>query len=242
MKRIVLAWRGLALNLGLVAAAGAAARFNFLWLTPLLVLAAELYSKPEGKSAKQQIIDNTPRWLGGLALITILSLQPRPGAQVIILAGYLGWLVWNKDSSKRRLSVAGLAQFFVLWALFLAAAIWRWPSMLVIMLAYGSAWALAQWQLEGQRARQVLSLSWALIVAQCSWVFLVWLVNYIVAGGLVLVPQAAVVITALGYCFGGIYQAHAESKLSRGRLAEYLFIGLILIAVVVAGTRWSGAI
>jgi hypothetical protein len=69
-----------------------------------------------------------------------------------------------------------------------------------------------------------------------------WLFTYTTAGGYLLVPQPALVLTALAYVFGSIYVAQREGKLSRGRLTEYLLIGLILIAIVAIGTSWRGSI
>jgi hypothetical protein len=67
-------------------------------------------------------------------------------------------------------------------------------------------------------------------------------VQYILLNGWVIVPQAAIVLTALGYCLGGIYVSHRRSQLSRSRLVEYLMIGLVLLAIVIAGTKWNGVI
>ena len=85
-------------------------------------------------------------------------------------------------------------------------------------------------------------MTWALIAAECAWVFWLWLVNYVIFNGFLIVPQAALVLTALGYCLAGIYTSHRRSQLSRARLVEYLMIALIMLVVVIAGTKWNGVI
>jgi uncharacterized membrane protein YdfJ with MMPL/SSD domain len=91
-------------------------------------------------------------------------------------------------------------------------------------------------------AVSVLAVTWGLIAAECGWVFSLWQVQYILLNGWFIVPQAAIVLTALGYCLGGIYISHRRSELSRSRLLEYLMIGLALLAIVIAGTKWNGVI
>lgn len=143
-----------------------------------------------------------------------------------------------------RLVIAGVAQFATLWAIFLSGAAWKWPMIYLLLLTYGSAYVTATWLLDPyeERARALLASVWSLIASECAFVFSIWLVNYIVRGGWVIVPQAALVITALGYVFASIYLAHKDSKLGRWRLAEYLLIGLLLIVIVAVGTKWSGTI
>jgi hypothetical protein len=130
-----------------------------------------------------------------------------------------------------------------LTAIFSANAIWHWPALLTLIAVYVTSLVVARsFFAEGERAARALAAAWGLIVAECSYIFSVWLVHYVLPGGVLLVPQAAIVITALGYCFGSIYLAHTSSKLSKARLAEYAIIGLCLIVIVITGTRWSGQI
>ncbi len=141
-----------------------------------------------------------------------------------------------------RLAVAGAMQFAALWAIYLAGAVWKWPMFWLLVLTYASAYISASWLLDGyeERARRLLATAWGLIAGEFAFVFSIWLVNYIIK--VVVLPQAALVISAIGYVFAGIYLAHKDSKLGRFRLAEYLLIGLLLIVIVAVGTKWSGSL
>ena len=88
----------------------------------------------------------------------------------------------------------------------------------------------------------VLAAAWALVAAEISWVLVRWLFVYVMPQGYLLIPQAAVVLAAMGYVFGSIYMAQRDGKLSRSRLTEYVLIGLILIAIVITGTPWRGSL
>jgi hypothetical protein len=164
--------------------------------------------------------------------------------QVLLVLIYLAWLIWRlgwSEGAKSGFVVAGAIQFFGLWAVFLAATAWRSiPTILIIAGAWGTSLVAAQtfFAVRPNRARMVLASVWALIVAELTWLFSFWLVDYTVLG--LLLPQPVLVITSLSYCFASIYLAYSESKLSRPRLAEYLFIGLILILLVASGINWNG--
>jgi hypothetical protein len=129
-------------------------------------------------------------------------------------------------------------------ALFLMAYIWRVPRPLMLVLIWGAVYvtsyqALAQ---RGERAAGVLAAAWALVATEASWVFLTWLISYIVPGNYLVVPQPALVLTALAYCFGNIFLAQRGGSLNRARFTEYMLIGLILIWIVIAGTPWRGTL
>lgn len=221
---------------------------NLAWLGLLVVVCIEIFCWwRAGKLILGTVEAETWLWLGALASVIIATLNPNRLSQVCLIALYGGWRWWLiKHSSSKKISMlaAAVTQGLVLWAVFLAAAVWHWPTLVVLALVWASGWLIARRMLsqEGDRAAGVLALSWALIVAECSWVFSLWLVNYIIFGGFLIVPQSALVITALGYCFAGIYSSHRRSQLSRSRLIEYLMIGLIILVIVIAGTKWNGVI
>jgi hypothetical protein len=81
-----------------------------------------------------------------------------------------------------------------------------------------------------------------LVAAEVAWVLQLWLFTYTTAGGYILVPQPALILTALAYCFGSVYWSQRQGTLSKGRLTEYLLIGLVLIVIVAVGTSWRGSI
>jgi hypothetical protein len=111
---------------------------------------------------------------------------------------------------------------------------------LVWMGAYLSVYAVLARR--GERTAGVMAATWGVVCVEVAWVLLSWLFVYTIGGGYILVPQPALILTALAYCFGSIYLSQREGTLSRGRLGEYLVIGLILIGIVVIGTSWRGSI
>ncbi|HSX14485.1 MAG TPA: hypothetical protein VLE72_01055 [Candidatus Saccharimonadales bacterium] len=184
--------------------------------------------------------------IGLVSLALVLSLNHNLIGQLIILAGYVWWrsgLLADQTTTHFDIWQAAWLEFISISAIFSAEAIWHWPLTLVLVSAYVSSVIIAySFFGEGERATRALSAAWGLIVAESSYVFSIWLVHYVLPGNILLIPQAAVVLTALGYCFGSIYLAHTSSKLSKARLAEYAIIGLCLIVIVIAGTKWSGSV
>ncbi len=179
-------------------------------------------------------------------LVLLLALNTSLVGQIILAIGYGLWRLGRShyaSSASFQVWQAGWLQFSALAAAFGAEAIWHWPVVLVLAMVYLASLVIARAFFSGgERAVGALAAAWGLIVVEASLLFSVWLVQYVLPKGVLLVPQPAVVITVLGYCFGSIYMAHSRSRLSRARLAEYAIIGLCLVVIVIAGTRWSGAI
>ncbi len=217
-------------------------RWLGIWWGLALIVGICIYWYWRGmKTASQSLLV-----LGLVSLAIVLALNHNLVGQLLMVAGY-SWWRYGMQGATPSLSFtiwqAGWLEFLSLTAIFSAQAIWHWPVILVLILVYVTSLIIARsFFAETERAARALSAAWGLIVAESSYVFSIWLVHYVLPGGVLLVPQAAVVITALGYCFGSIYLAHTSSKLSRARLAEYAIIGLCLIVIVIAGTKWSGQV
>jgi hypothetical protein len=216
------------------------------------VLAVELWALRPGRRVSQEartkhMLDRLPMLLVGLSVVLIIALSPRAITQVAVAGLYAVWRVWwSGEGSDRPAGLTNLLvmQAVVFEALFLMAAVWRTPNVLVIALVWLGAYLSVYTVLarRGDRVAGVMAATWALVAAQISWVLLWWLFTYTLGGGYILVPQPALILTALAYCFGSIYVSQRAGSLSRGRLTEYLLIGLILIAVVVIGTSWRGTV
>ncbi|MFI5240507.1 MAG: hypothetical protein ACHQUB_02265 [Candidatus Saccharimonadia bacterium] len=187
-------------------------------------------------------------WLSGFAVVGIITLNPVLVPQIIIGALYGFWRSYlvSGDASKQffRLRAAGVTQALVFWAIFLSAAVWHWNVIIILILVWSSSWLISYQALNDKidRSAGILSLTWALIAAECSWIFSLWLVNYILFNGLIIIPQPSLVLTAMGYCLAGIYVSHRRGQLSRARLVEYLMVGLVVLIIVIAGTKWNGVI
>lgn len=223
----------------------------FLHLLPLALLviaAAELYrARRRGYMNSPGLIHASSVWLASLSAVVFIGLQANHITQVVLALVYgvwRWWLIHYQHDEKHALGVAGVTALASLSAIYLAAAVWHLSGFIIVALTWAACWLVGMRMLEGteDRAKPVLVSAWSLIAAECAWLFSLWLVTYIILNGLLLLPQAAVVITALGYCLSGIYLSHKRSQLSRARLVEYLLVGLVLLVVVIAGTKWSSVI
>lgn len=215
----------------------------------LLALAFEVYrlGRRPAEDWLELLIGDSPLWVVTVSIGLLVGLLPRLVTQITLVVLLVIWRYWLEFGAVRLLAqlvVAGTMQFMALWAIFLAQSVWHWPTLLVLLLVWVASWLTARRVLASydDPAVSVLASAWGLVAAQCAWVFSLWQVQYILLNGWVIVPQAAIVLTALGYCMGGIYVSHRRSQLSRSRLVEYLMIGLVLLAIVIAGTKWNGVI
>ncbi len=229
------------------------ARYESWWpLAAALVVAVELWAMRPGArksvgSRVKYVLERTPHLLIGLSVVLIIAVSLREATQIVAAVLFALWRVWW--SRERVTAPAGLlnllfVQAAVFEAVFLVAAIWRPANWIVLSLvwlgAYVSVYAVLSRR--GERAAGVMAAAWAVVSVEVAWVLLLWLFTYTMSGGYILVPQPALILTALGYCFGSIYVSQREGTLSRGRLAEYLVIGVILIGVVAVGTSWRGSV
>jgi len=188
-----------------------------------------------------------PRLLVGLSAVLIIAVSLRAATQVAVAAMLAAARIWWTRSGHE--APAGLIRLLIVQAavfeaVFLMAAMWRPNNWIVIGLAWLGSYLATYAVLtrRGERAAGVLAAAWGVVVVEVSWVLLLWLFTYTMTGGYVLVPQPALILTAIGYCFGSIYASQREGTLSRGRLTEYLLIGLILVVIVIVGTSWRGTV
>lgn len=179
------------------------------------------------------------------SLIIVAAINTNLIGQILLVIGYCAWRLGQSSfqgSAGFKVAGAGWLQFMTLMAVFGAEAVWHWPTVVALAVIYLASVTIALDFFAGERAQRALATAWGLIVTEASLIFSIWLVAYVLPRSLLLVPQPAVVITALAYCFGSIYLAHKDSKLTKARLAEYAIIGLCLVVIVLAGTRWNGTI
>lgn len=212
----------------------------------VVVLAVELWPIRYRLTA-EEIWARVPQLVVGASCALIIALLPKVLAQLGVAGLYAAWRIWQPHFSAA--GPAGLlkllvVQIFAFEALFLMAAIWRSPRPLLIVLVWVVIYVTTYQALaaRGERAAGLLAAAWALTTAEASWIFLTWLVSYVSPGQYIIVPQAALVLSALAYCFGSIYTAQRQGQLNRMRLSEYLLIGLLLIWIVIAGTSWRGSL
>ena len=186
-----------------------------------------------------------PGLVVGLSATLIIASVPRQATQVAVAVLYGAWLVWRElepPKAPTKLVQLLLVQAVMFEAIFLMAAIWPIPSPVILIMVWAGSYftvyaALIQ---RGDKSAGVIAATWGVIAAEVSWILLMWLITYTMHGGYVLVPQPALILTALAYIFGSILSSSRQGNLSRGRLGEYMVIGLVLVMIVVLGTSWRG--
>jgi hypothetical protein len=226
-----------------------------LWpLAVLVVLGVELWPLRPGGSVSAErrrefLVERALPVMGGVAASLIIAASLRLAAQLAVAVAYGVWrLAWSPTVDKGRYGMAHLlvAQAVLFEAVFLVAAMptWHAPEGLVLLAVWVSAYlpVYAVLMRRSERAAGVMAATWGVVAVEIAWVLGLWLFTYTSTGGYVLVPQPVLILTGLAYCFGSIYASQRQGSLSRGRLTEYLLIGLILIAIVIAGTPWKGSI
>lgn len=222
---------------------------SWWWLAVLGVAAIELRGRlREGaQELGERALRLAPELLTISSLILTIAVLPRRASQLALLAGVAVWLAWRAraDAAATTSYVYLLVVQAVMFeAFFLAAAIWQVPAVITLILvwlgAYLSVYSVLKQR--GERTAGVMAATWAVIATEVSWVLLLWLVTYVLQqDGFVMVPQPALILTALAYVFGSILLASRQGTLSRARLAEYLIIGFILVLIVVVETLWRHA-
>jgi hypothetical protein len=220
---------------------------GYWWLALILVGAAELIVGRSKGSLKDRLIERFPALMMAASIALSISLLPKAASQLALAAAYVAWRFFFGGTA--RSGDAGLVGLFLVQiaffeAIFLAAAISGLSAAVTLIVVWFGCFGLANvmLRLRGERNAVLMASVWALVAAECSWVFTTWLVSYVTVGGYVIVPQPTLVLSALAYCFGGIYMAQRQNKLSRTRLSEYMFIVLIILAIVIAGTKWRGSL
>jgi hypothetical protein len=186
-----------------------------------------------------------PGLIVGLGATLIIATVPRHVTQVAAVVLYAAWLLWRERiPAAVPVSLLQLLIFqgVLFEAIFLMAAIWQIPAWLTLILVWAGSYlsVYGVLRLRNDKSAGVMAATWAVIAVEVSWVLLQWLIIYTMRGGYVLVPQPALILTALAYIFGSILVSSRQGNLSRARLGEYLAIGLILVVIVVVGTSWRG--
>jgi hypothetical protein len=227
-------------------------RQHDLWpIAVALVLIVELWRLRPGSTAPANrvkvALERMSAILIGSSLALFIAVSPRVLTQVAFSMLYVVWAIWwesKEHDVKTTLINLLVVQIAVFEALFLMSAVWRSTEWIVLILVWGGCYlsVYSALTLRAERMAGVMAATWALVATEISWVFLRWLFVYTLPGGYLLVPQPTIVLTAIAYCFGSIYISQRQGNLSRGRLTEYLLIGLILITIVITGTPWRGSL
>ncbi len=165
---------------------------------------------------------------------------------VIGIAVYILLVVEDLRAEPRKLLDTILSLLFVLTSFNVAALLvaqWHWPVVLVMVLLWLVSYVVSLfWILEYSKSPQVLAGLWAFLVVELFWVVSRWLILYTVPHTPILISQIGLIVTALAYCWGGIYIHHKNKTLKRSLVFEYIVVASVVFLILVALSKWSVSI
>lgn len=219
-------------------------RFKFTPIAVVLALASKWQIVRGGPRLwAHNIWDNIVDIIFILSIIALLEIYADSMVmQLGVIGLYLTWQILIKPRS----SVGGHGMQSLLMLATAISVIFIMKSVIgiagMIILSWIVAAAAADHFLisitDDMALRRLLSVVWAVIVAQAVWLFGHWLVFYPFLEGRILFPQAMFVIVAMGYVFGTIYYDHHQKQLGRKRLYMYLGLIAVIVLVLIMGSEW----
>ncbi len=175
----------------------------------------------------------------GLSMVTMMwQAQDVLWLQIVVAVLYMLWLVALKPRSTQTavLVQAAVAQFMAIIALYSVG--FDLIASVIVVCMWVIGYVSAQHVLSSYEDSDVtlLSMIWGLVVAELGWLAYNWTVAYAVApGGILKVPQIAVVITLIGFFVIRAYGIYA--KKGRLRLADVklqaIFSASIIVVVLI---------
>lgn len=186
------------------------------------------------------IRSNSPDLIVGLSFVVFMAQSESIVATLLWIILYISWLLYLKPQTNPTYvgSQAMISQFMGLTALFWVSD--SLPDAVVILGAWFIASVSAQHYLNGydEPLTKVMSIIWALFVAQLAWLLNRWLIVYPVTNNLI-IPQIAVVTAVLGYVAATIYHLSQSGKLSKKIARRYVILGTIALAVIIVFSNWT---
>lgn len=186
------------------------------------------------------IRSNSPDLIVGLSFVVFMAQSDAIAATLLWVLLYIGWLLYLKPKTDPAYvgSQAMISQFMGLTALFWVSD--SLPDVVIVLGAWFIASVSAQHYLNGydEPLTKVMSIIWALFVAQLAWLLNRWLVVYPVTDNLI-IPQIAVVTSVLGYIAATIYHLSQSGKLSKKIARRYVVLGTIALAVIIVFSNWT---
>lgn len=153
--------------------------------------------------------------LVGLSIVTLLWVsKDATGVQFALTALFALWLLVLKPHAKRRFVIiqAGVMQAISLTALFSFA--YLLPASLPTVGGWLIGYIAARHALvsfKDEEERTLLSLAWALVVAELSWLSYHWTIAYTLSGELK-IPQVTIVVGLFGFLAMKIYGSLHENE------------------------------
>lgn len=137
--------------------------------------------------------------LVGLSVVTLLWQHTgNLTLQMAITVLFALWLIFLKPLSKRRWIIlqAGISQFLGITALFFVAHML--PSLVVVTLAWLIGFVTARHIINSYTNEYedvTISIIWGVVIAEVAWLMQHWTIAYTSLK----IPQAAMIVTLLGY-------------------------------------------
>lgn len=177
--------------------------------------------------------------LVGVSFVTFIwQSNENFGFQIFLTVLYMGWLIFLKPRTSRfSITVqAGVGQFLALTTLFTTA--YSWPAVWVVVATWIIGYISARHVLSAYNEEDItlLSLIWAFIVAEASWVMHHWTIAYTIplVGTQLKIPQIAIFLGLISHvCVIGYdsYKKHDAIKISTV-LWPYIFSLIVIIIMM----------
>lgn len=187
--------------------------------------------------------------LGTVGLLYLAGTSAAYGTslQIAIAVLYAMWLILLKPRSAERWVVvqAGVGLGVGAWVVMAIAH--NIPQMLVVVLLYIAAYGAARHILVSREEEQpsLLAMVFGLFIAEIGWVAYHWTVAYGTAAlGDLKLPQAAIIISLVGFLAFRLYQVISSGRSLRSveAIAPSVFVVLVVSVLVLVFSAGTGII
>lgn len=183
---------------------------------------------------------NSPDLIVQLSFVIFMSQAGSFLAWTLWILLYMGWLLYLKPKTDPKFvgAQAMISQVMGLTALF-----WVSDNLFEVFVVLGSwfiAYVSAQHFLNGydEPLTRVISIIWALFVAELSWVLYRWLIVYPITDNII-IPQITVVTALIGYVAATLYHLKQAGKLSKKFQRRYITLGVVALAAIILISNWT---
>lgn len=206
------------LNIALAAAVLLMARLDLFFLAYVFVVVS-----------KWRVLAVRPRYwwdniqtnlLDMLFGISIVSLMWQAREEFILQIGlalvYVGWLIFIKPLSKKAAVMlqALIAQFFAISSLYSVA--YDFPAWIIVLSMAAIGYISARHMLNNFEEEDItlLSMIWALLVAELGWLAYHWTIGYslLFTDSVFQIPQVAIIISLISFFSAKIYTLYKEKE------------------------------
>jgi len=186
------------------------------------------------------IRSNSPDLIVGLSFVVFMSQASSNITTTLWIVLYIAWLLLLKPKIEPAYvgAQALVSLFMGLTSLFWLAD--SLPEIVVVMGAWFVASVSALHFLNGydEPFSRIISVMWALFIAELAWLMNRWLIVYPVTES-VMIPQIAIVATIIGYISGTMYHLEQIGKLNKKLRRRYLVLGFVILLVIIIFSNWT---